>query len=183
MTLVFPDPQPDLETARLELTPYRVEDAAWLMALIDSHDVVRWTGLPFPFDEDTATKWIERTLDGFRDGTRTGWAVRLRETGEPVGGGSVRLNARMPIATIGFWLGRPYWGRGLGGELARTLTDWSFDELGARRVDADCVAENVASQRILERCGFELEGRQREGFERDGAIHDLLLFGALRSER
>ena len=181
--LSFPDPQPSLGSARLELTPYVPEDARWLTELIDSPEVVRWTGLPFPFDDATAAAWIARTQEGYRTGARTGWGARLRGSGVPVGGGSVRLNPRSPIATIGFWLGRAHWGQGLGRELAEALTAWSFDVLGARRVEADCVAENVASARILEDCGFEREGRQREAFERDGAIHDLLLFGALRRDR
>ncbi|MEM1452712.1 MAG: GNAT family protein [Planctomycetota bacterium] len=180
MTWSLPSEQSTLRGPRLELVPYVLEDAPWIARLAGPIAVARFTGLPHPMGEAGATAWIERHLDGTRNGVSFGWAAR--ESGAPIGGGSIRLDAKTGAMSIGFWLGEASWGRGLGTELARLLADHAFGDLDARRVQADCVAENTASARILEGLGLRPEGRQRGNFERDGRFHDVLLFGALADD-
>ncbi|MFJ9108845.1 GNAT family N-acetyltransferase [Streptomyces sp. NPDC102283] len=61
--------------------------------------------------------------------------------------------------TIGYWLGRPYWGRGVG---TRALTAFLERET-ARPLYADPVAGNTGSVRLLEKCGFTAAGTERHG--------------------
>jgi RimJ/RimL family protein N-acetyltransferase len=58
---------------------------------------------------------------------------------------------------------------------------FGFTELGLHRISARCVAENVASARVLEKLGMRLEGRQRDKAHFKGRHWDTLLF-AIRAE-
>jgi RimJ/RimL family protein N-acetyltransferase len=59
----------------------------------------------------------------------------------------------------------------------------AFSHLGVERIDLQCTADNVASARIAERLGFQLEGHQRQRHrKRDGELVDRLWYGLLRSE-
>ncbi len=59
---------------------------------------------------------------------------------------------------IGYWLGQPHWGKGYGTEALRQMTEYLFQNTEAKRLFAPVLAPNKASMKILEKCGFVLEG-------------------------
>lgn len=107
----------------------------------------------------------------------------IRERGRFVG-----QCAAMPVAfgggnfVIGYQLIADAWGRRIGTRTAEFLLWFALDELGARRLSADCLAGNEASTRILEGRGFVREGLLRRHFLVRGAARDQLLFGLLAGE-
>lgn len=95
--------------------------------------------------------------------------------------GAITLsNIRRGVAdtgTLGYWIGQRHAGRGLGAAAVRAMVGYAFDELNLHRVEAACVPENNASRRVLEKAGFQLEGRARAYLKINGAWADHLLFG------
>jgi len=85
-------------------------------------------------------------------------------------------------AELGYWLGKPYWNRGVMSAAVPMALAYAFEVLGVRRVFARCYAVNAASRRVLEKNGFLQEGCQRQHHECMGAIHDLICYGLLRDE-
>jgi ribosomal-protein-alanine N-acetyltransferase len=79
-------------------------------------------------------------------------------------------------AEIGYWLGEAYWGRGVTTEALRATTAWIIREHGLYRVFAKPYARNKASCRVLEKAGYQLEGRIRSGSIKDGQIEDQMLY-------
>ncbi|MCB9748844.1 MAG: GNAT family N-acetyltransferase [Myxococcales bacterium] len=84
--------------------------------------------------------------------------------------------------TIGYQLDEPWWRQGIGTRAGEFLVWYGFARLGAYRLNADCLASNLGSARILERCGFRREGLQRRHYRVRGEYRDQLLFGLLREE-
>ena len=70
---------------------------------------------------------------------------------------AVRLEEESGFVTLGYCLSRRLWGRGYMTEAVRAVCSFFFREAGASRITADYVAENVASGRVLEKCGFRRE--------------------------
>ena len=97
--------------------------------------------------------------------------------------GAITLsNVRRGVAetgTLGYWVGQPFAGRGLGTAAVRAMVGYAFDELGLHRIEAACVPANAASKRVLEKAGFELEGRARAYLKINGGWADHLLFGCV----
>ena len=85
-------------------------------------------------------------------------------------------------AELGYWLGRPYWNRGVMSAAVPMALAYAFEVLGVRRVFARCYAVNAASRCVLEKCGFAQEGCQRQHHKCMGAIHDVVCYGLLRDE-
>jgi len=83
-------------------------------------------------------------------------------------------------AEIGYWLGEPFWGRGIATQALRALTEWVFATTPVVRIYAHVFAWNPASARVLEKCGFTLEGRMRSSVIKDGQIIDQLMYGIVR---
>ena len=73
-------------------------------------------------------------------------------------------------------------GKGYGTDAARTLIRYGFGHLNLYRISAATVEYNVAAQRSLEKCGFVLEGRERQAIYCDSRRWDRLHYGLLRSE-
>jgi len=97
--------------------------------------------------------------------------------------GAVTLsNVRRGVAetgTIGYWIASRFAGQGLATEAVRAIVGFAFKELHLHRVEAACVPHNAASRRVLEKSGFELEGRARAYLKINGDWADHLLFGCV----
>ena len=81
-------------------------------------------------------------------------------------------------AEIGYWLGRPFRGRGVSTDAVLGATRYAFAELGMHRVFAVPFAHNAASCRVLEKAGYAREGRMRRSAVKAGEILDQWLYAA-----
>jgi ribosomal-protein-alanine N-acetyltransferase len=71
---------------------------------------------------------------------------------------------------MGYWLGEPYWGKGLMTEAVAKFTEYAFKSFQLMRIYAEPYASNPNSCRVLEKAGFVLEGRLRSSVLKDGLI-------------
>ncbi len=79
-------------------------------------------------------------------------------------------------AELGYWLAEPYWGHGIRPKrCARSLLT-GFETLPLDRIYASAYANNPASVRVLEKAGFQFEGRMRRNVIKDGVVLDSLLY-------
>ncbi|MGB0212705.1 GNAT family N-acetyltransferase [Algiphilus sp.] len=165
----------------IELRPYRGDDAERLVALADNARVSRYlTDLfPHPYTREDAEWWIAH---GAREVHSDAWAIEHR--GELVGGIGVTVQSgwRRHLAEIGYWLGEPYWGRGLAAEAVRRVTAAIFGNPDIRKIYAPVLGANRASMRVLEKNGYQREGVLREEVFKRGQYHDLHIFATLRTE-
>lgn len=87
------------------------------------------------------------------------------------------------MASLGYWMGEPFAGRGLMSAAVRMVTEFGFRRLDLRRIEAACLPENAASVHLLEKTGFRREGSAREYLCINGVWQDHLLFARLSSDR
>ena len=142
-------------TERLLLRPWREEDAEELYALAKDPRVGPAAGWP----PHASTEDSRGIIRGVLSAPET-YAVVLRGTGKPVGSagimragsGSAPMSASE--AELGYWIGAPYWGRGLIPEAVRALLRRCFEELGCTAVWCGFFEGNERSRRVQEKCGF-----------------------------
>jgi ribosomal-protein-alanine N-acetyltransferase len=105
--------------------------------------------------------------------------------GALVGGltlGQVRRGVAQ-TATLGYWMGEPFAGRGYMGLAVRAALSYAFANLRFHRVEAACLPHNVRSIRLLEGAGFRREGLARAYLRINGTWQDHLLFARLDSDQ
>ncbi len=86
-------------------------------------------------------------------------------------------------ASLGYWMGAPFAGRGVMSNAVRQVCRLAFEELDIRRIEAACLPENAASVRLLEKTGFRREGLAREYLAINGAWRDHLLYAKLAGDQ
>ena len=110
-------------------------------------------------------------------------AVVIGATGQLIGSCGIRMRcAAAHEGDLGYELDPAFWGQGYATEAARTMVQFGFDYLGLHRIWSWCIAENVASARVLEKLGMRQEGRLRESEHFKGRWWDTLLYGILEHE-
>lgn len=85
-------------------------------------------------------------------------------------------------ASVGYWIGSPFAGRGLMTEALCLLAPFAFDTLRLHRLEAGCVPTNIGSVRVLEKSGFSREGLARKYLRIRGVWQDHLLFARLSDD-
>jgi ribosomal-protein-alanine N-acetyltransferase len=94
------------------------------------------------------------------------------------------FNQKDRTAEVGYWIAPEYWGKGYATEAVGLVCEIAFVRYNLRRLYARVRANNVGSQRVLEKNGFKKEGRLRkhEYDPADGKYYDVYIYGLLRKE-
>ncbi len=168
---------------RLALRALNERDIPSLFEIFSDSEVMRyWSHPPFT-SESEAVAYLQGAQRGFARRTLFQWGLCRRSDSALVGTCTLwQLDSQNRRAEIGFVLARRHWGRGFMTEGLTTLIDFSFGELGLRRLEADVDPGNAASIRLLERLGFVREGHMRERWLVAGEVADSLFFGLLERE-
>lgn len=169
---------------RLSIRKLRLGDAPALQARVSEPEITQWTTrIPHPYPEGGARCFIHSATAQWRLGRAYIFGIVPADATEPCG--VVSLSAvSLPhgCAELGYWLGVESWGKGLATEAVGLALRFAFGDLGLFRVYASTFAANVASRRVLEKNGFQLEGVLRAAVVRYGQRHDYLNFGLLRPD-
>jgi len=104
-------------------------------------------------------------------------------SGELVGAIGLRgVNGRTRAATLGLWIGKPYWDHGYGTDAVRTVCRFAFREMNLRRVELHVHESNPRGKRAYEKVGFKEEGRLRRAHFSGGHPIDSIVMGLLAEE-
>ncbi|KAF2214606.1 hypothetical protein CERZMDRAFT_94999 [Cercospora zeae-maydis SCOH1-5] len=145
---------------------------------------------PHPYTEESAVTWINRCRSEgncvrsgpwtYEDGasgplTYTHYAIAINDEAC----GSIGLD--FGSAELGYWLSEEHWGKGVMSRIAPAFVEWSWATFGIlARINAEVVEENLASAKLLQKCGLKIEGRCERKICKDGVFKNALILGALR---
>lgn len=150
-----------METDRIELRYWEESDADALYKYASDPDVGPRAGWP-PHKSIEESLEIIRTV--FHNGTT--WAIILKETGEPIGAMGYlafsiedsNLPAREGEPLVGYWIGKPYWGKGICTEALELMIDHIRKTTDITSLISSHFIDNPASGRVMEKCGFVATG-------------------------
>ncbi len=176
----------ELHTERLLLTPFALTDLDLALEMWTDPEVVRYI-----CDVMTEAEIHQEMSDSTKRGGNGGigiWCIVDRKTGEKLGDSyllplpvdeddtdfSLVVMGQMPDAEIeiGFFLKRSAWGRGYATEVCKRLLQFAFQEVSLDEVVSSVDEENVASKKVLEKCGLLDRGRMRS-YGKDNPIYRI----------
>jgi len=161
---------------RLTLRAATADDADFVAEYWNRPQIRRYTHQHDPQTPAEVRSWLEQDQDDFVD------FVPCRD-GEPVGfGWAFDVDDVASTAEIGYWICATERGQGYATETVELLAEWAFEDRQLHRLQARVFAGNEASERVLEKAGFEREGTLREAYRVEGERVDATVFGLLADE-
>jgi RimJ/RimL family protein N-acetyltransferase len=161
------------------IRPWRLDDAESLARHANNRKV--WLALrdafPHPYSVADANEFLQKKLT---EKSATNFCIEIG--GAAVGGIGIHLgqDVHRHTATLGYWLGEDFWGRGIVTEAVAALTDFWLQTFSLRRISAEVFANNPASARVLQKAGFVFEGRLKNYVIKDEKLLDSLLYAKTR---
>ncbi len=171
----------ELQGTRVTLRPVQVDWAEPLFEAVYESRLELRRYMPWETDKLEAIRtFLERAVLERKAGTELSLCVTEIET-EDISGviGLKGLDPFTPRAEVGYWIRSTKAGQGYATDALATLIEYSRDTLELVRLDAEVVTTNVASQRVLDKCGFGEEGFKAKGQLCHGHWQDTKLYGKL----
>ncbi len=168
-----------LETERLVLSPVTSQDAALLFPVMADPEVMAHVDAALMDDPDIALAFVEGQVGEMERDEALYWSVRTAADQRYLGACDLSdIDWRHHRAEVGFILARPAWGQGYGYEAMQAVLAHAAS-LGLRRLWARTQVGDNASEKLLVKLGFEMEGYLKGHVDRDGDRRDCRLWGLL----
>ena len=134
---------------------------------------------PHPYTMTDAKKWVQsaRTANPV-----TSFAIVIDDNAAGGIGFILKDDVFRVSAEIGYWLGEEYWGQGITTEAVRAMTDYVFANFEVHRIWAGVFEWNPGSMRVLEKAGYQLEGRMKQSVIKEGQIIDEMIYAIWRDK-
>ncbi|NMH72175.1 GNAT family N-acetyltransferase [Bacillus sp. RO2] len=171
-----------IHTERLNLRPLKLQDADRVEELASDYELAKTTlNVPHPYPAGSAADFI-RSMWAAEEKGLVVFAIVEKESDSLLGIINIKQTLAYKRGELGYWVGRPYWGKGYGTEAARAMVEYGFNVLGLNKVFAGAFTDNPGSWHIMEKVGMKHEGTWRQHAMRDGRFVDLAYYGLLREE-
>ncbi len=170
---------------RLLLREYEETDFETIYTLDTNSAVRNMIGHDTPFSRQSYRAWFEANLAAQHASPRTRYIfiICAAQTGETIGRCRLQITHRATrAAEIGYCFFPQHWGQGYATESVQQLLHFAFEDLHLHRITAECRISNLASARVLEKVGMQLEGRLRKEQWAHGQWEDALLYAILEED-
>lgn len=148
-----------ITTDLLALRPFTRDDAPDVSRLAGEWDVAKTTALmPHPYPPGAAENWIATHAALWEAGEDYTLAICSKSSGELLGAISLRVDEGRE-GNLGYWVGKPYWGKGYATEAVRCMLALAFDHLQLPKVWAIHLATNGASGKVMANNGMRHAAR------------------------
>ncbi len=170
-----------LKLSSCHVRSWRASDADSLVTHANNYKI--WINLrdafPHPYTKRDARTFLRGVL---RRKPETLFAIAVND--EAVGGIGFVLHQDVErvSAEIGYWLGEPFWKRGITSEALAAVTKHAISTHKLTRIYAVPFAWNPASCRVLEKAGYVLEARLRNSAIKNGQLTDQMQYAFVKSE-
>lgn len=182
--MITMDEFPIIQTKRLILRGFTFFDAKEVQKLAGAWEVSNaCLYIPHPYEDGLAETWISCHQQWLKEEEQAIFAIASSNDGHLIGAAGLSdIDQEHSRGELGYWIGKPYWGKGYATEAARAIADFGFRDLGLNRIIANHFTRNPASGRVLEKIGMKKEGLLRQHVYKSGVFEDLITYGLLRED-
>jgi ribosomal-protein-alanine N-acetyltransferase len=148
---------PSIETTRLVLRPFSLDDAEPLHQILISQGILQYFPSSDPPDLERVQRLVKRQIEHWREHGYGWWAVEPLQENGLIGWSGLQYLPETDEIEIGYLLSKQYWGRGLATESATAGIEFGFTQLGIQEIIGIVHPNNIASQRVLEKIGLKFQ--------------------------
>ena len=160
---------------------YRKDDIDSLLKYADNYSIAKFLrdSFPHPYTRQDAENWITFVTT---DPNNFSYAIANDE--ELIGSIGAILNQDVNrfTAEIGYWIGEPFWNKGITTKAVKTFCNYIFTEHSFNHLTASIFAGNDASMQVVKKAGFKLEGILRKNVFKENKFLDQYIYGLLKED-
>ena len=149
---------PRLETERLILRPFELEDALTVFECWESDpEVAKYMFWTSHNDIEKTKEWVLFELGQIPKDDWYRFALVIKDTNELIGTGLIYYEEEVKSWEIGYNLGRKYWGKGYTTEAMKEILIFAKEKLEIKEIVGRYAKENVSSKNVMKKLGFTYE--------------------------
>lgn len=138
--------------------------------------------IPHPYEDGMAEEWIKSHETSFADGTQVVFAVTLIENETLVGAVGLAVSPAENAAEIGYWVGVPFWNKGIATEATAAVIDYGFSQLQLRKLSAWHLLRNPSSGRVMQKAGMRRDEDSQRTIKKNSRVESLTSCFLLRED-
>lgn len=160
---------------KVTLRSWHIDDLETLVSIANNANIAKYMAdvFPHPYTHEKGKNFIE-----FANSNSTACIFAITINDKAIG--SIGLHLQSDIlrknAEIGYWLSEEYWGKGIISNAIQQIVPYGFENLDIVRIFARIYGTNIPSQKVVEKCGFKLEGRFEKTVFKNNEFLDELIY-------
>jgi [ribosomal protein S5]-alanine N-acetyltransferase len=174
---------PTIETDRLLLRKITLNDAQDMFEYASDPQVSEYTTWSTHASIEDTKYFLKSLIKMYKRRELVDWGIEHKADRKFIGTcGYVEWSMTHSRAEIGYALSSKYWNQGYMSEAVNAIMEFGFREMVLNRIEAKCKVNNIASARVMEKLGMQLEGILRQQLFVKGRYWDLKLYSILRDD-
>jgi ribosomal-protein-alanine N-acetyltransferase len=177
------DEFPELITARLKLRRMQLSDLPSLMKYVNNPKISdQIFNIPYPYQEEDAVFRMNFVLQGFKNRERYVFAITYKDQDELIGEIGLHLDKANNHGQFGYWLGEPFWGKGIVSEALAAILKFGFTQLELNKIYATHYPDNPASGKVMIANHMIKEAELKEHYKIEGTYRSVNQYRLTRQE-
>jgi RimJ/RimL family protein N-acetyltransferase len=170
-----------LQFDKYQIREFLSSDAEALAKYANNREVSKYMrdSFPYPYTKENAVQWIDFAMKNY-----SSLFFAIADETELIGGiGAMpQTDVHRFSSEVGFWLGQSHWNKGIITKALPVFCNYLFTNFDFNRLTANVFEGNEASQKVLEKNGFVLEGKQRKSVFKENRFVDHYIYGLLKED-
>jgi RimJ/RimL family protein N-acetyltransferase len=153
-----------LDGERIYLRKLRLSDAESFFTNIKDLEISLWsTNIPYPYPKERAKRFIRKTHRRLKANSHSNLGIVLKSSEKVIGTvGINNIDWEKKDASLGYWIGKRYWGKGLAQEALQLAMTFAKEELKLKNIFANVIDQNTRSMGVLKKNGFQKKAVQKK---------------------
>ena len=136
--------------------------------------------MPYPFTIKNAKAWVKNSKKLLKIGNSLSFAIIEKHNNELIGSIALEnLNKTHRNAEISYWIDEKNWNKGYATEVLKAVVEFGFKKINLHRIIGKCYVENIASAKVMEKCGFVFEGTLKEHYFKLDKYKDIKMYAII----
>lgn len=174
--------KPVLQSDLVRMRAIEISDIMAIQRLAAAKEIANNTYVPHPYPPGAAEEFVAKVREQWRGEEAFVFAIIEKASDQFAGCMGIHPVSAHNRAEVGYWIGLPYWGRGLATSALRLIIQFGFEKLKLNRIAAGHFPHNPASGRVMQKANMRYEGRLRGALYHHDEYRDEIRYAILRED-
>lgn len=171
-----------MESDLCQMRPLDSRDIEPIRQLAGAAEIAANTFVPHPYPPDAASEFVKLCQERWKHDEAYVFAIIQKPDMDFAGTIGIHLDHAHNCADVGYWIGKPFWGRGLATAGLRLIIQFGFGRLQLNRIEAGHFPDNLASGRVMQKANMRFEGVRRQSILHRERYKDVVYYAILRDD-